>query len=65
MTNLALSAGDFDKLSHEPTTWVNFKLPNFMYGLSHLYLDNCYQEVSSAVTVNVSYFQIENRYDSY
>ena len=44
----------------DPFEKIGFKLPNFMFLLSHLYLNNCYNEVSTAMTVSILKTEILN-----
>ena len=44
----------------DPFEKIVFKLPNFMFLLSHLYLNNCYNEVSTAMIVSILKTEILN-----
>jgi len=56
MTNLSsIGSESSSKVGlFQSTDRVNFCLPNFRYGLSHLYLESCFQDISTAISVSYS-----------
>ena len=41
-----------------PSNVIVYRLPNFMYGLSHIYIDTCLRDVVRKLCVSLNSYQV-------